>query len=165
VVSGAGVSNNLHQTTAHPVTVQVRDQEGKPVADANVTAILPASGAGAAFAWGSEISTKQTNSDGLATFSGMRLRPVEGEFPIRITAALNGASSTVTALQSVRPGASVSTPPSRWTKRKLVMLGVVAGGSTAAIIAAMSGRGVAAAAGANAGGGFTPGTPVTTGPR
>ncbi|HET8546755.1 MAG TPA: hypothetical protein VFL57_02065 [Bryobacteraceae bacterium] len=165
VIAGGGVSNSLRQATAHPVTVQVRDREGRPVPEATVTAVLPPSGAGAAFAWGSEISSKQTNSEGLATFSGMRLRPVEGEFPIRITAAANGASSTVTALQSVRAAAPASVTPSRWSRRRLVMLGVVSAGTAAAIIAATSGHGAAAPTGPSGTGAYTPGLPVTTGPR
>jgi hypothetical protein len=165
VVAGGGVSNSLHQPTAHPVTVEVRDRGGRPVPDATVTAILPANGAGAAFAWGSEISSRQTNSDGRATFGGMRLRPVEGEFPIRITAAANGVSSSVTALQSVRASAPMPAA-TRWSKRKIVMFGIVGAGTAAAIIAATSGRGGSTAASATpASGGFTPGFPITTGPR
>jgi hypothetical protein len=164
VVAGGGVSNSLYQPTAHPITVHVRDRAGNPVSDATVTAILPPRGAGAAFAWGSELSTKQTNSDGRVTFSGMKLRPVEGEFPIRITAVSNGISSSVTALQSVRASAPAPVATSRWSKRKLVMLGVVGAGTAAAIIAATSGNGGAAPA-TTATGGFTPGFPITTGPR
>jgi hypothetical protein len=164
VVAGGGASNNLYQATAHPITVHVKDRAGKPVSEATVTAVLPANGAGAAFAWGSEIATKQTNSDGMVTFSGMRLRPVEGEFPIRITAVSNGIASSVTALQSVRSSAPARVTTSRWTKRKIVMLGIVSAGTAAAIIAATSGHGSTMATGTPTGG-FTPGFPSTTGPR
>jgi hypothetical protein len=165
VISGGGVANSLHQDTAHPVTVCVRDREGRPVADATVTAILPASGVGAAFAWGSEISSKQTGSDGRATFRGMRLRPLEGDFPIRIVATSNGATSTVTANQSVRADAPAPTV-SAWPRRKLVMFGIVGAGTAAAIFAATHGGGSKPATPAGpVTGGFTPGFPITTGPR
>jgi hypothetical protein len=133
------------------------------VPDATVTAILPATGAGAAFAWGSEISSKQTDEEGRVTFKGMRLRPIAGEFPIRIVAAVNGNSSSVTALQSVRTDGNVTAAP-HWSRRKWFMIGLVGGGATVGILAATQ-FGSSKPAPATPTNGFNPGFPITTGPR
>ena len=163
IISGGGARNHIRQEHAAPLTVEVRDAAGKPVPDATVTAVLPARGTGARFAWGSEISTKQTGSDGRVTFGGMRLRALEGEFPIRIVAAHNGMAVKTTATQFVS-AAGDPPPAKRWTsKRTLTILGIAGAGAAAAIVAATVGGDTVDTP--TTPGSYTPGLPVFSGPR
>jgi hypothetical protein len=151
---------------AVPVIVEVRDQSGRPVPDATVTALLPARGAGAAFTGGSEVTSKQTDSEGRVTFQGMRLRKLEGEFPIRIVAVANGHRTSVTAMQSVEAKAPIAVAPQkRWSTRRIAILSII-GATSAALAVGLTREAPAPAASSGTGSNtWTPGFPITTGPR
>ena len=165
ILEGGGAKNSSLAEQAKPITVEVRNAAGQPLADATVTAILPPNGPGAAFSWGHEISTKQTGADGRVTFSNMRLRKQPGEFPIRLVATANGRTSSIIAMQSVsadEPAPAVE--PKRWSKRKIVILSVVSAGVAAGLVAAFY-HGESSTSPTTTGTGIVAGTPTVTGPH
>jgi hypothetical protein len=164
ILEGGGARNSSLAEQAKPVTVEIRNAAGQPLPDATVTAILPPTGPGAAFSWGTEISTKQTGSDGRVTFSGMRLRKQAGEFPIRLIASAGGHTSSITAMQSVstdEPAPVVK--PKRWSNRRIAILTVVAAGVAAGLVVAFYHGNSSQTTGSSAG--ITVGVPTVTGPQ
>jgi len=165
ILEGAGAKNSSLAQEAKPITVEVRNAAGQPLQDATVTAILPPTGPGAAFPWGNEVATKQTGTDGRATFSGMRLRKLSGEFPVRLVAAANGHSTSVIAMQSVSVDEPApAPPPKRWSNRRIAIVSVAAAGVAAGLIVAFSGSGSSSSQ-ASSGAGITAGIPSVTGPH
>ncbi len=164
ILEGGGARNSSLAEQAKPITVEIRNAAGQPLSDATVTAILPPKGPGAAFPWGNEIATKQTGTDGRATFTGMKLRKQSGEFPIRLIASAGGHTSSITAMQSVsfdEPAPVVQ--PKRWSSRKIAIVTVIAAGVAAGLVVAFYGGGSSQPA--SSGAGITSGNATVTGPQ
>jgi len=86
VVAGDGAQ---HAAGAHakPLTVEVTDATGRPVAGARVSFQVPEEDPGGLFANGLRTDIVITDSNGRATGHGLQLNRVAGSFAIRITAA------------------------------------------------------------------------------
>jgi hypothetical protein len=144
------------------IKIRVTDKNSAPVEGATVSVILPAVGSGGHFAGGSTIATRQTDSDGIVDFSGIRLRKLNGDFAVKIRArkeSLTGSTQVVEKVSWVAEG-----PQSFFSPRHVLMMWIAGAGVAAGILAATIGGpngGTPAAAGLT----VTPGTPITGGPR
>ncbi len=92
IIDGEGALNNIQGRVAREPVVQVEDKNRKPVAGAYVEFDTPSNGAGATFANGSTHFATTTNSDGLATASGLRNNSVAGSFSIVVHVSYQGQS-------------------------------------------------------------------------
>jgi hypothetical protein len=160
VVEGSGVTNSLSGRKGRDIVVEVLDQNKNPVPHASVTAFLPASGIGAEFSGDHTIATERTDKSGRARFTGLRLRPLAGQFPIRIAAAYQGQTGSALATQT---NAEIAPPPEgRFPTRYIVMAAIAAAGAAVGITAATRNSN----SGSNPSGfAVTPGNPVVAGPR
>jgi hypothetical protein len=159
ILAGHDVSVSTREGRGADIRVRVTDSANHPVDNAAVTAILPAIGAGGSFRGGDTIKTKTSGSDGTVEFSGIRLRSVTGEIPIRIVARHGKQTGSTMVRQKatdVAPG-----PETRFSKRRLAMIAILAGGIAGAVVAATMNGDEPTQPAFN----VTPGNPVTTGPR
>ncbi len=161
IVDGNDATSNVVTGSMHPVTILVQDQAKHPVRDAAVTLWLPADGPGGAFPWtGNTYLTRETNSQGRVTFSGMKLRRIVGPYTMRVEAKkdrqLGSATLTQTAAEVPVSGHHVS-------KRTVIILAIVAGAAAAGIAAGLivSGDDSSKAPGFS----VSAGTPVTAAPH
>ena len=133
VVSGEGAAYSAGAHAAKPLTIEVTDAAGRPVAGARVSFQAPVEGPGGVFASGLQTDLATTDSSGRATLRSLQLNRVPGAFHIRITAAKEQARagtvvkqfigdanaplqsadrrSPQTALQTAPPTAAPSQPP------------------------------------------------------
>jgi hypothetical protein len=161
VLSGNDVVVSTREGRGADIKVRVTGPNNQPLEDATVTAILPAIGAGGSFSGGDTIKSKTTNSEGTVDFTGIHIRPTTGEIPVRIVARLGKQTGSTTAYQKAADVAPPATPEIRLSRRRMAMFGIIAGGVTAAVLAAtLNGDSPSQPAFS-----VTPGTPVTTGPR
>jgi len=86
---------------AKPLTVEVTDATGRPVAGARVSFQVPEEGPGGMFASGLRTDIAITDSNGRATGHGVQLNRVAGSFAIRITAAKEQQRAGTIARQSI----------------------------------------------------------------
>jgi hypothetical protein len=100
VVTGDGAQ---HSAGAHgkPLTVEVTDATGRPVAGARVSFQVPEEGPGGLFANGLRTDIAITDSNGRATEHGLQLNRTAGSFAIRITAAKEQQRAGTIARQSI----------------------------------------------------------------
>jgi len=100
VVAGDGAQ---HAAGAHakPLTVEVTDATGRPVAGARVSFQVPEEGPSGVFANGLRTDIAITDSSGRATEHGLQLNRVAGSFAIRITAAKEQQRAGTIARQSI----------------------------------------------------------------
>jgi len=142
VLQGEGAKNSLKTRTATQPAVEVRDENGKPVAGAQVIFQLPASGPGGVFYDWMRTQTVRTDELGRAVASGLTPNGVEGRFNIKVTAIAGQATASVVIAQSNvgRAGKDLAVEgKARWWKPVLI-LGAVAAAS-AGIYAARHGSG------------------------
>jgi hypothetical protein len=169
VLEGNGAINNIRTRTAREPVVRVTDATGAAVSGAVVTFVLPAIGAGGSFADGEKVLSIRTEEDGRAVASGLKPNGVVGQFQIRVNATHEGRSASATIVQTNASPASGTSARSK----KLIILGLVAGGLVGGVAAAAAGGGNGArpagstppAADAPSPGSITPGTPGIGPPR
>ena len=89
VIQGEGAIYRTGQR-AQGLAVRVEDEAHRPLAGANVTFALPASGASGEFTNGGQNLTIVTNNQGLATSPGFRLNQVPGQLQVYVTASYQG---------------------------------------------------------------------------
>jgi hypothetical protein len=142
------------------IRIRVTDRNNRPVEGAVVSAILPASGAGGHFRDRTTISTQETDSDGEARFTGIRLRNVLGEFSTTLKARRGENFGSTQVLQRV--SSSAPAPERFFSRKRVVMMSVAGAGVAAAVVAATYGGTSATTAPSLT---VTPGSPVTSAPR
>jgi len=100
VLAGDGVqyAGGAH---AKPLTVEVTDATGRPIAGARVSFQVPAEGASGVFAKGLQTDIAVTDSNGHATEHGLQLNRIPGSFSIRITAAKEQSRAGIIARESI----------------------------------------------------------------
>jgi hypothetical protein len=167
VIAGQGAINNISRGTAFAPVVEVEDQSGKPVPDANVTFNLPSMGASATFPDGGKTLAVRTDATGRATARGLRPNNVVGQFEIRVSASKTGrTASTVITQTNAAPASTQRGNGKKWA----IVLGI-AGGAAVGAVAAMSGgssntpAGPGGPAADTPAGSVTPGTPGFGPPR
>ena len=155
-IQGEGAKNNTRARTATQPAVEIRDENDKPVAGAEVVFRLPATGPGGTFHDWMRAQTARTNAQGQAVASGFTPNEEEGRFNIKVTAAMAGvASEAVIAQSNVRGPMAPQVKSGRSAWWKPVLIAVAAGGLVGGIYAARGGSSGAAA---------IPATPVTITP-
>lgn len=134
-VEGEGAVNNVRSKSATQPAVEVRDQEDKPVAGAEVIFQLPAAGPGGVFNGWMRTQTARTNEQGQATASGFTPNEEEGRFNIKVTASSGNRSSSLVIGQSNGRNGGGSEMKSRsnlWKILAVVGAGALIGGIVAA---------------------------------
>jgi hypothetical protein len=137
VIEGEGAVNSLGQSRARGPIVQVKDQDGRPVAGATVLFLLPDSGPGGAFPHGAHILQVRTDNAGRAVAEGFRANDLQGKFQVEVRASYRGAAATTTITQIN----SASAPRAGGKSRKLVVILAAVGAAVAAgaVVAARRG--------------------------
>lgn len=136
VVRGEGVVNSITGNAA-PVIVEVRDENEKPVARAEVVFQLPFTGPGGTFYGWLRTNTTRTDEQGRATSAPFTPNSEEGPFEIVVTASDAGRRATVRVAQS---NSRSGTPVVKKSHKAIwVVLGVVAAGAIGGGIAASRG--------------------------
>jgi hypothetical protein len=87
IVAGDGGSHEPGSHVGKPLTVEVTDATGKPVAGAKVSFQVPEEGPSGLFTNGLRTDLATTDGNGRATVHGLQLNRVAGSFNVRITAA------------------------------------------------------------------------------
>jgi hypothetical protein len=129
VVEGEGAINNVRTRLARAPVVELRDEEGNPIAGASVTFQTPATGPSAQF--GTEhLLVTQTDSGGRATGLGLVPNNVAGPFEIRVTASFKSITASATIKQiNASPSEAKSSKKALWIA---LAAGAAAGGALAA---------------------------------
>jgi len=137
VLEGEGARNDIRSGTAVAPKIQVVDEGGRPVADAEVVFRLPMEGPGGAFHGWVRTQTVRTNAEGIAAASGYTPNDLEGRFNIRVTvkAGVQEASAVISQT-NVRGSGAAGRGHRKWW-----ILAAIGAGAGAAIAAAASGNG------------------------
>lgn len=128
VLEGEGTVHAAGARIPHPVTVEVTDESGRPVAGAAVSFQLPSEGPSGLFSNGLRTDLVLTDAAGRAAVHSVQLNRTGGPFRIRITAvkelARAGAISTQyigeshnATVASAKPAASTPQAPPQSTQQ------------------------------------------------
>jgi hypothetical protein len=101
VVSGEGAVYAAGAHAVKPLTIEVTDATGQPVAGARVSFQAPGDGPGGVFGSGLPTDLATTDSSGRATVHSLQLNRVPGAFQIRITAAKEQARAGTVVKQFI----------------------------------------------------------------
>ena len=137
VVEGEGAVHQPGSHSSRPLTVDVTDETGKPVAGAAVSFHLPEEGPGGTFASGLRTDVATTDSHGRATIHTFQANRNPGRFQIRIVASKEQARAGTVSFQYIaepKPG-SVASASTSHSKRWLVIGAAAGGGALAALLA------------------------------
>lgn len=115
VIEGEGAVHLPGSRSSRPITVEITDETGKPVAGAAVSFHLPEDGPGGAFVNGLRTEVLITDAQGRASLHGLVANRVPGRFQIRILASKEQARAGTVSFQYVaesRGGAAkLAAPP------------------------------------------------------
>lgn len=145
VVTGEGATNNIRTRSATLPVVEVRDDNDKPVANAEVVFQLPAAGPGGVFNGWMRTQTVRSNAQGQAAAEGFTPNDEQGRFNIKVTASTGTKTGSVIIGQSNVAGAGGAHAKSN-RKTLWIVLGVVAVAGIAGGVAATRGDGSTTAA-------------------
>ncbi len=84
-----------------PLTVEVRDETGRPVEHASVSFHLPDDGPGGVFPGGLRTEVEMTDGRGRATVRTLQWNRIAGQFQIRIVASREQARAGMISLQYI----------------------------------------------------------------
>jgi hypothetical protein len=146
VVEGEGAVHAPGSRSARPVTVEVTDESGAPVAGAAVTFHLPAGGPGGTLTNGLRTDVAVTDGQGRVSLRALQVNRIPGRFGIRIVASKEQARAGLISAQYVAEPRSGAASVSRKGKAKWVVVAALVGGGTAAGILAGRSTGATAAA-------------------
>jgi hypothetical protein len=133
VMEGQGAINNIKQRTTRDPVIQVVDENNRPVAGVAVTFALPSRGASGAFANGARSMTVLTDSQGMATATGLTPNSVAGDLSIQVSASHQGqTASTLIAQTNVAAGAGMSAAT-------IGIIGAIAAGAAVGAVMAFGG--------------------------
>jgi hypothetical protein len=154
VIEGEGAVHLPGSRSTRPITVEITDETGKPVAGAAVSFHLPEDGPSGTFVNGLRTEVVIADAHGRASLHGLLANRLPGRFQIRILASKEQARAGTVSFQYVaesKGGAArvSAAPPSR--RKWIVVAAAVAGGAVAAIVAGRVGAASPAA---------VPGAPV-----
>jgi hypothetical protein len=149
VIEGEGAVVPAGARSLHPMTVEVTDETGKPVAGAAVSFHLPEDGPGGAFANGLRTDVTITDARGRAYLHALQLNRTAGKLAIRIVASKEQARAGTMSFVYIADSVSTpSAPAARKSALKWVIVAALAGGAAAAgaLLAGKSSAAPAAAA-------------------
>lgn len=144
VLEGEGAINNIRQRTAREPTVQVQDENERPVAGAVVVFSLPDRGASGVFANGQTSVTVLTDQQGRAAGTGLRPNSVQGDFQVRVSASHQGRTASAIINQTNTLGGAQA-PKAGISGKTIGLLLAIAGGAAAGGVVAASRGGSKAA--------------------
>ena len=137
VVQGEGALNNIRQRTVVAPVVEIRDDNDKPVAGAEVVFQLPAAGPGGVFNGWMRTQTTRSDAQGRAAATGMTPNEEEGRFNIKVTATEGKRTATAVIAQSnSRTGGNTTAKSGKSHKTLYIVLGIMAVGAIIGIVAA-----------------------------
>ena len=139
VLQGDGAFNDIQRKTGRDPVVEVRDENDRPLAGAQVVFSLPETGPGGTFEGGVRTFTTTSDPNGMAAARGLKPNNVEGRFQIRVIASLGGKTGTVAITQSNTLAGGAVVPGQRGGGKAKWLLLLAAGGATGGILAAKSG--------------------------
>jgi hypothetical protein len=142
IIEGEGGVHAPGARSARPLTVEITDETGRPVASAAVSFHFPDEGPGGVFANGLRTEVATTDERGRATLRGWQLNRTPGRFQIRITASKEQATAGLVSFQYITgPGggaapqtAAAAGGGSHSHAKWLLIVGLVAGGAAAGVI-------------------------------
>jgi hypothetical protein len=149
VIEGEGAVHLPGSRSSRPITVEITDETGKPVAGAAVSFHLPEGGPSGAFANGLRTEVVIADAHGRASLHGLLVNRVPGRFQIRILASKEQARAGTVSFQYVaesRGGAAKADAASTSRRKWIVVAAAVAGGAVAGIVAMRGGAASPAAA-------------------
>jgi hypothetical protein len=167
IVEGEGGVYAPGARGTRPLTVEVTDETGRPVAGAAVSFHLPEDGPSGTFPNGLRTEVATTDERGRAVLRAMQLNRVPGRFQVRIIASKEQATAGTVSFQYIADpssGAAMAGAGNRKAKEPLkvssgshgyrkwiLILAAAGGGAAAAVLAGRSGGSVpaAGAAGSN----------------
>lgn len=100
VVQGEGAINNIEKRVVTEPIVEVRDQENRPVAGAEVVFTTPPSGPSATFFGASRTFTVKSDDNGRARGTGLSPNVEEGTYPIDVTATQGNLQTALSITQT-----------------------------------------------------------------
>ena len=133
VVQGEGAINNIEKRVVTEPIVEVRDQENRPVAGAEVAFTTPPSGPSATFFGASRAYTVKSEENGRARGTGLSPNVEEGTYPIDVTATLGNLQTSVSITQT-----NARAPELKPDKKNAIgwrLLTAIAAGAAAGIVA------------------------------
>lgn len=147
IIDGEGGVHTPGARSTRPLTVEVTDETGRPVAHAAVSFHLPDEGPGGVFNNGLRTDVATTDERGRASLRGWQLNRMPGRFQIRITALKEQATAGTVSFQYIAEpagGAAAKTAVtggggSHSHAKWLVIVALVAGGATAGLVVARPG--------------------------
>jgi hypothetical protein len=137
-----GVNRIKAQAAVQPV-VEVSDEQGKPVAGAEVTFMLPVAGPGATFQGWLRSVVLQTGPDGRAAVTNLVPNNEEGRFRIKVN-AVNGTargSALITQTNTLNGPIDPKAVAMKRRRTKLYLIGGAAAAVVVGVVAARSGSG------------------------
>lgn len=108
IVDGEGSVHPAGARVAHPLTVEVTDDNGHPISGAAVSFQLPPEGPSGLFSNGLRTDLVLTDASGRAAIHSFQLNRTGGQFRIRITAVKEQARAGAISIQYIgeSPGAA-----------------------------------------------------------
>jgi hypothetical protein len=142
IIEGEGGVYAPGARSVRPLTVEVTDETGRPVARAAVSFHFPDEGPGGVFANGLRTDVVTTDEHGRASLRGWQLNRTPGRLQIRITASKEQASAGLVSFQyitepaggAVAQSAAAAGGGSHSHAKWLLILGLVAGGAAAGVV-------------------------------
>jgi hypothetical protein len=142
VIEGEGAVHQPASRSARPITVEITEETGKPVAGAAVSFHLPEDGPGGTFVNGLRTEVVITDASGRASLHGLLANRIPGRFQIRILASKEQARAGTVSFQYVaepRGGAAVRPTATAGRRKWMVVAAVVAGGAVGGVVAMRGG--------------------------
>jgi hypothetical protein len=143
VIEGDAATYPPGARSPKPLTVQINDDSGRPVAGAPVNFRLPESGPGGVFANGLRTEIAITDANGRATVRLMHLNTTPGDFQIRVTTVKDQARAGTLLRQSIAgtaPASRQALMPKAKSGKKWILLGALAAGAAGGIAAGVASR-------------------------
>jgi hypothetical protein len=140
IIDGDSALHRAGTRDPRPLTVQVSDENGRPVEGAAVSFRLPEEGPGGLFANGLRTGLGIGDANGRASIRNLQANSSPGAFQIRITAAKDQARAGTLSRQFIDGTARVK-PKSG---KKWIVVGLVAAGVAGGLGAAVAGGSAAA---------------------
>jgi hypothetical protein len=139
VIEGEGALNNIRTRTATQPVVEVRDENGEPVAGAEVVFQLPAAGPGGVFHGWMRNQTARTNEQGRAAASGFTPNEEPGRFNIKVTATTGAKTGTAVIAQSNTLNGAGGAQAKKSRRNLWIVIGVIAVAAIVGGVVAASG--------------------------
>jgi len=142
VIEGEGAVHLPGSRSTRPITVEITEETGKPVAGAAVSFHLPEDGPGGAFVNGLRTEVVVTDAHGHASLYGLLANRSPGRFQIRILASKEQARAGTVSFQYVaEPTGKVTAAASKAPagRRKWIFVAATVAGGAVAVAATRGG--------------------------